>query len=195
MHGTKWPWYDSVIQDTVLHKRYRTTGRMEKMGMHNRSEDGCSARDTYLPTLLNLILNLQLIFPFVGYKHFLFFAFPQISPCVISVYKQSKVICIIHIFSSLMWLLKHAELGLCTVYSLCALQFKFLSVCRLGNIVLYINSICLLRPVFSLLVFLSKNANTVSYLELILVHVIHHSSIGMAGKGCCDLFSVYSVSP
>jgi hypothetical protein len=65
--------------------------------MHNRSEDGCSSRDIYLPTLLNLILNLQLIFPLLDINTFLFFAFPQISTCVISVYKQSKVICIIHI--------------------------------------------------------------------------------------------------
>jgi hypothetical protein len=36
------------------------SGRMEKMGMHNRPEDDYSARDTYLPTLLNVICNLQL---------------------------------------------------------------------------------------------------------------------------------------
>jgi hypothetical protein len=82
-------------------------------------------------------------------NNFLFIAFPHSSPCVISIYKQSKVICIIYIFSWLMKLLKHAELGLCTIYSSCALQFKFLSVCRLGNVVLHINAVCLLGPVFS----------------------------------------------
>jgi hypothetical protein len=32
----------------------------KKMGMHNISEDGCSARPTYLRTLLNLMYNQQL---------------------------------------------------------------------------------------------------------------------------------------
>jgi hypothetical protein len=36
----------SVMQDTILHRRSRTTIRMEKMGMHNRSEDGRGARVT-----------------------------------------------------------------------------------------------------------------------------------------------------
>jgi hypothetical protein len=31
---------DHVTQDTILHRRYGTTGGVEKMEMHNRSEEG-----------------------------------------------------------------------------------------------------------------------------------------------------------
>jgi hypothetical protein len=34
------------MQSTVHHRRYRTAGGMENMGMHNRSENGHSARVT-----------------------------------------------------------------------------------------------------------------------------------------------------
>jgi hypothetical protein len=83
---TKRPWCDSIIQDNVLHRKYGTNGRMEKMGMHNRSEDGCSARVTYFRTLLNLIYNLQLTWPFVGHKQFYVYYistdFPMCHKCI-----------------------------------------------------------------------------------------------------------------
>jgi hypothetical protein len=59
---------------------------MEKMGMHNGSEDGCSERDTYLPTLLNLIYNLQLTWPSVGYKQFFVHYISTDFPIVLSSY-------------------------------------------------------------------------------------------------------------
>jgi hypothetical protein len=95
--------------------------------------------------------------------------------------------------------LKHAELGLCTIYSLCALQF--LSVCRLGNVV-HINSFGLLRPVFSFtcVSFTSKFFEVKMLIQfniwnLFLSMSLHHLSIEVAGKGCCDVFSVYLVNP
>jgi hypothetical protein len=41
------------MQSTVLHRRYRTAGGMENMGMHNRSENGAyPTQSVYLEHLL-----------------------------------------------------------------------------------------------------------------------------------------------
>jgi hypothetical protein len=43
-YGTKQLWWDSIMWDTVLCQRYRTTGGIKQIGMQNRSENDCGAR-------------------------------------------------------------------------------------------------------------------------------------------------------
>jgi hypothetical protein len=47
------------MQDTVLHYRYRTNDRIKKIGMHNRSGNGYSARVAFLvfPTYTHSLIH------------------------------------------------------------------------------------------------------------------------------------------
>jgi hypothetical protein len=42
-YGTKWLWWDTIMYDTILCKRYGTTGGIKQMGTHNSSENGSGA--------------------------------------------------------------------------------------------------------------------------------------------------------
>jgi hypothetical protein len=55
------------MQDTILVRKYGTTGRMGKLGMHNRSEGGRFARDSLCATAFSLNAS-PAITTFVGCK-------------------------------------------------------------------------------------------------------------------------------